>query len=94
MSYVSPVKKSQTYDDILKQLQKKLKSHPMYSIRQLQQEEIDTVQESFITPDEHSWEDDNKPNCIVLTCQEEATVQLDLHFGEYGSTLFSYSKIV
>ena len=45
-----------------------------------------------ITPDEHREEDYNKFICNGLNCQERATEQLDLPFGEYGSTLFFLCK--
>ena len=36
--------------------------------------------------------DENKVICNGFDCQEEATQQLDLPFGEYGSTLFFFCK--
>lgn len=44
-----------------------------------------------ITPDEHNDEGDNKV-CEGLGCYEKATEQLELPFGDYGSTLFFLCK--
>ncbi len=45
---------------------------------------------SSFTPTEENDVDDNK--CNGFDCQEEATEQLDLPFGEYGSTIFFLCK--
>ena len=44
-----------------------------------------------INPGKYSGEDFNK-DCEGFGCQEIATEQLDLPFGEYGSTLFFLCK--
>ena len=46
----------------------------------------------YIAPQKESEDTDNKFTCIILGCQAEATEQLDLPFGKYGSTLFFLCK--
>ncbi|MDN5846273.1 MAG: hypothetical protein L0H53_08380 [Candidatus Nitrosocosmicus sp.] len=46
----------------------------------------------YITPQKEREDTDNKFICIILGCQADATEQLDLPFGKYGSTLFFQCK--
>lgn len=56
-------------------------------IRGPKEEGIEMVRTSHIAPDDYNVEDGNK-FCEVFACQNKATIQLDLPFGEHGSTLF------